>query len=255
VKRIVLAIAACAGLLLVYASGAGATTRAPMCGVEINCISFTNHVVGGALGVYFHIEVRRGTADGSVRVGGDYADGEGTTATFVWGGYTRFLVESTSNTQPAADMSQYDTTIACTLAGGALVAETFVDGRTLELNVPQANGTAIRCEVTNTFLGDGGAPAPKPQGPDRFIYCSAAGDTDSNGNPIAPGTSLNLLLGQPLIDAHYTGATPGFWIPGLGVTCSLTGQQAALAAASTKKVNHVGGSGDYNQPEFYTLVG
>ena len=104
-------------------------------------------------------------------------------------------------------------------------------------------------------VAPGAPPPPKPQGPDRFIYCSAPGDTDLNGNPLVPGTSLNLLLGQPLVDDHYTGSTPGFWIPGLGVTCSLTAQQAALAAASTTKVNHVGGTGDYNQTEFYTLVG
>jgi hypothetical protein len=92
-------------------------------------------------------------------------------------------------------------------------------------------------------------------GPDRYIFCAVAGNTDGNGNPIAPGTSLNLFGDQPTDDAHYKGATPGFWVPGEGATCSLTPAQAALAAASTTKVNHVGGTGDANQPEIYTLVG
>ncbi len=91
-------------------------------------------------------------------------------------------------------------------------------------------------------------------GPDRYVFCAVAGNTDLNGNPIAPGTSVNIYLDQATSDAHYKGATPGFWVPGEGVTCSLTPQQAALAASSTTKVNHVGGSGDPNQPEVYTLV-
>ena len=97
--------------------------------------------------------------------------------------------------------------------------------------------------------------APVPQGPDRYIFCAVAGNTDVNGNPIAPGTSLNLPADQASSDPHYKGATPGFFVPGLGATCSLSPAQAALAAASTKFVNHTGGTGDYNQPEIYTLVG
>jgi hypothetical protein len=97
--------------------------------------------------------------------------------------------------------------------------------------------------------------APKPQGPDRYIYCAVAGNTWPDGTPIAPGTALNLPADQAASDPHYKGATIGFWVPGEGATCSLTPAQAALAAASTKKVNHVGGTGDYNEPEVYTLVG
>jgi hypothetical protein len=100
-----------------------------------------------------------------------------------------------------------------------------------------------------------GVAAPVPQGPDRYIFCAVAGNTDLNGNPIAPGASLNLPADQAASDPHYQGATPGFFVPGLGATCSLSPEQAALAAASTKHVNHTGGSGDYNQPELYTLVG
>jgi len=94
-----------------------------------------------------------------------------------------------------------------------------------------------------------------PQGPDRYIFCAVAGNTWPDGTPIAPGTSLNLPADQAASDPHYKGATPGFWVPGEGATCSLTPAQAALAAASTTKVNHTGGTGDYNQPEVYTLVG
>jgi hypothetical protein len=92
-------------------------------------------------------------------------------------------------------------------------------------------------------------------GPDRYVFCAVAGNTDLNGTPIVPGTTVNILLDQASSDPHYKGATPGFWVPGEGATCSLTPQQAALAASSTKKVNHVGTSGDPNQPEIYTYVG
>jgi hypothetical protein len=98
------------------------------------------------------------------------------------------------------------------------------------------------------------APVFVHSGPDRYVFCAVAGNTDVNGNPIAPGTTVNILLDQATSDAHYQGATPGFWVPGEGATCSLTPAQAALAAASTARVNHVGGSGDPNQPEIYTLV-
>jgi hypothetical protein len=94
-----------------------------------------------------------------------------------------------------------------------------------------------------------------PQGPDRYIFCAVAGNTDVNGNPIAPGASLNLEPDQVTGDDHYKGATIGFFVAGLGATCQLTPAQAALAAASTKKVNHVGGTGDYTQPEIYTFIG
>jgi hypothetical protein len=99
------------------------------------------------------------------------------------------------------------------------------------------------------------APVFVHSGPDRYVFCAVAGNTDLNGNPIAPGTTLNLVGDQVVNDDHYKGAVPGFWVPGEGATCSLTPAQSALAAASTTKVNHVGGTGDPNQPEIYTLVG
>jgi hypothetical protein len=81
------------------------------------------------------------------------------------------------------------------------------------------------------------APAPDPA---RIAYCSVAGNTLPDGTPIAPGTFLNLLAGQSATDAHYTGATPAFWVEGVGLTCSLNPSQAALASASTTLV---GGGG------------
>ena len=99
------------------------------------------------------------------------------------------------------------------------------------------------------------AAAAVPQGPDRYIFCAVAGNTWPDGTAIAPGTSLNLPADQVLTDDHYKGALIGFWVPGEGATCQLTPAQASLAAASTKKVNHIGGTGDYNTPEIYTFVG
>jgi hypothetical protein len=81
--------------------------------------------------------------------------------------------------------------------------------------------------------------------PPREAYCSVAGNTWQDGTPIVPGTFLNLAAGQPATDKHYTGAVPAFWVEGVGLTCSLTPAQAALAAASTLRA---GGAGDIETP-------
>jgi len=101
-----------------------------------------------------------------------------------------------------------------------------------------------------------GACAVRPKAPEpaRIAYCSVAGNTWPDGTPIPPGTFLNLLAGQTSTDAHYTGATPAFWVEGVGLTCSLNPSQAALAAASTVKV---GGGGTVLAPEaggIYTFI-
>lgn len=97
----------------------------------------------------------------------------------------------------------------------------------------------------------GAAPSAPPRSADRFGFCSAPGDTRPDGTPIAPGTFLNLLLGQPETDRHYTGAVPAFYVQGVGITCSLTPQQAALAASSTQKA---GGGGDVTPYGIYPYI-
>lgn len=57
----------------------------------------------------------------------------------------------------------------------------------------------------------------------RAGYCSVAGDTDDNGAPLQPGTFLDLTLGAPSVDGHYTGATPADFIEGVGLACSVPG--------------------------------
>jgi hypothetical protein len=73
--------------------------------------------------------------------------------------------------------------------------------------------------VEYATAGTPGAPAPFRGEPARGGYCSATGDTDLSGNPIIPGTFLNLRLGQPRGDVHYLGATPAFYVEGIGLTC------------------------------------
>jgi hypothetical protein len=73
--------------------------------------------------------------------------------------------------------------------------------------------------VTYGTAGTPGAPAPFRGDPARGGYCSAPGDTDLSGSPIIPGTFLNLRLGQPRGDVHYLGATPAFYVEGIGLTC------------------------------------
>jgi hypothetical protein len=52
----------------------------------------------------------------------------------------------------------------------------------------------------------------------RAGYCSAPGNA-SNGHELAPGSFLDLVVGQPSVDPQYAGATTARWIDGLGITC------------------------------------
>lgn len=101
--------------------------------------------------------------------------------------------------------------------------------------------------------GVGVASVPTSSGPDRYGYCSVEGNTAPDGAPLAPGTFLNLLLGQPESDSNYTGATPAFWVEGVGITCD-AGFAQAQGIGSTEKVNHVGKPTEEDGPTFYTYV-
>ena len=89
--------------------------------------------------------------------------------------------------------------------------------------------------------GAPGAPAPFRAEPARAGYCSAPGDTTMNGDPIIPGTFLNLRLGQPRGDLHYTGATPAFYVQGVGLTCDPP--SSAFTSAGEALVDQTGKPG------------
>lgn len=56
---------------------------------------------------------------------------------------------------------------------------------------------------------------------DRSGYCAAAGDYNGvTGAPIAPGTFLDLVTGQPDADPAYRGAMPAIYVAGSGITCA-----------------------------------
>jgi hypothetical protein len=54
----------------------------------------------------------------------------------------------------------------------------------------------------------------------RAGYCSVAGDMTDDGSALAPGTFLDLIVGEPENDWHYTGAVPANFVKGDGLTCS-----------------------------------
>ena len=90
-------------------------------------------------------------------------------------------------------------------------------------------------------LGACATATTPPPPPARQAYCSVAGNTNPfTGDPIAAGTFLNLLAGQANTDKHYTGDVPAWYVEGVGLTCSLTPAQAALAATSTARVGAAG---------------
>jgi len=80
---------------------------------------------------------------------------------------------------------------------------------------------AVDCPAGIAAAGeDAGAGASAAEAPEpvRAIYCAAVGNT-VNGVPVPPGTALNLRLGQPKTDPNYKGATPAFYVEGIGATC------------------------------------
>jgi hypothetical protein len=85
--------------------------------------------------------------------------------------------------------------------------------------------------------GSAAAEVAVPQEPVRAIYCSVAGNT-VNGVAVPPGTALNLYLGQPGFDSSYKGATPAFFVEGIGATCD-----APPAGYSFKGSTYVDGAG------------
>lgn len=112
------------------------------------------------------------------------------------------------------------------------------------------------CMALHVVAGSvAGLKVPTSSGPDRYGYCTVTGNANPfTGLPYGMNTFVNLLQDQPVTDDHYKGATPAFWVEGVGITCDLTPAQAALAAASTTKVNHVGVANNEEGPTFYTFV-
>jgi hypothetical protein len=54
----------------------------------------------------------------------------------------------------------------------------------------------------------------------RAAYCSAPGNTNEDGSEIAPGTFLDLIVGESDRNPRLAGATPANFIDGVGLTCS-----------------------------------
>jgi len=121
---------------------------------------------------------------------------------------------------------------------GDLHATTMSSGTTPDDPWP---GSTIYSGTMSAFLTlttPESKPKPKPSNPSqptvctpapgggcyenlsRAGYCAAAGDTDPNtGAPLVVGSFLNLFVGQPTWDPHYTGASPAIFVKGKGITC------------------------------------
>jgi hypothetical protein len=53
----------------------------------------------------------------------------------------------------------------------------------------------------------------------RAGFCSVAGNTTPDGEPLKPGTFLDLATDQPAADPHFKGATAAFYYQGKGTSC------------------------------------
>jgi hypothetical protein len=104
--------------------------------------------------------------------------------------------------------------------------ETFLPGEHTNVIAVEFTGSSlswaldghwVRADASDPACPVAAAPQPPPR--QGTGYCSVTGNTTPAGLPIVPGTFLNLVLGQPLVDAHYAGATPALYVEGVGITC------------------------------------
>lgn len=192
--------------------------------------------------------------------------GRASPAATQYGGATYCLDGQTVTTTDAELQSFLNTSIAPPYNGEMTAAEIIPDGidpdaatEATESFIDQYYGDddvvtyghaygnpELVTDVTYHHVAAGACvtPTQAPE-PTRVAYCSVPGNTWADGTPITPGTFLNLLVGQPATDKHYTGAVPAWYVEGVGLTCTLTPTQAALAAASTLRA---GGGGDLEAP-------
>lgn len=54
----------------------------------------------------------------------------------------------------------------------------------------------------------------------RAGYCSVPGNTAGDGTALQPGMFLDLLIGEPATNGHFTGATPANFVKDIGLTCA-----------------------------------
>lgn len=110
-----------------------------------------------------------------------------------------------------------------------------IDGKTTACSVADQRGvhpTAnLRCDIGAYYLAQAQQQAPNREG-----YCSAPGNTRSDGTAITPGTFVDLVEGQADTDSHYQGALPANYLQGVGITCG-------LMAGYTPTNTFVGGGG------------
>jgi hypothetical protein len=160
------------------------------------------------------------------------------TATLSWSDDVRAIYFGTSRTEQALIRDASGTTTLATLYTYTAPQGTSNTGWTSHsVDVSAFAGQTVQVAFVETipenFTGPArfaiddvrllatasAAPASSEQGGNRAGYCSAPGDTAPDGTPIAPGTFLNLLAGQPETDAHYTGAALAAYVEGVGITC------------------------------------
>jgi len=116
--------------------------------------------------------------------------------------------------------------IGLSVVGGSLYVN---NAKVTAADVAADNGVA---HVIDTVLIP---PATMTGGDNNAGYCAVTGNTTPAGEPIAPGTFLLLMLGQPGWDYRYAGATPAIYVEGKSITCDAppAGAQARGTAAES----------------------
>lgn len=192
----------------VAAFGVAAGSAAGSCSGPLN-ESFAKGASNGAPSI-----ISSGTpfSSGSVTVSG-ITSTSSTAATLVFddGSGNTLTVNATGTTTGS-------THLTFTITGGTISGTGACAGATGSVTggeiVGQNSNTRWQTDtegpVTGSFriakAGGPAGPAPEVRGPDRYGYC-------------LNGVFENLLLGQPDYDPLYKGATPAFYVDGVGITC------------------------------------
>ncbi|HEX5449127.1 MAG TPA: hypothetical protein VFW85_03635 [Gaiellaceae bacterium] len=79
---------------------------------------------------------------------------------------------------------------------------------------PSSNDFGFR-----TYVSQGTTSVATVPNVSHVGYCSAPGDTWSDGTPIPAGTFLNLDQGQPSTDTRFKGAVAAAYFQGIGISC------------------------------------
>lgn len=213
---------------------AATTLASPLCAWRFSSCGWFNYVTptsdGGS---YFADNGFDGSGPGTYTLSQVVAIPAGP-ATLTWEDYVQASYNGAARTNEVRVLDAAGTTTLATIYSYTVPgAYSSVDTGWIQhsVDVSMFAGQAVEIAFVQTVPQDFTGPAeydidnvqlladaPSTDGL-RAGYCAVDGDTWADGSAIATGTFLNLAIGQPSTDAHYTGAVAANFVEGKGITC------------------------------------